>query len=666
MSEGAPMTRGRAAARPVRRQRSNPFRDEAVEGDRPRRRPGADRASPSLQLRPSHADPLAGGLGRGRTRSRAAEELRGLAARRRRGGAPDWAAAGDRRGAALVRRPQGLRAGAVIPAPGRLRPRARAPDRAAAGGTALHRDRPARRGRGDGRRRSQATAPRPGPGDRCRRAGTRAGPGGRTRAGHLAQRGHPDRRALAWLHAAALQLALPHRRAAGDRRRGDPQGGPPAPPGSAGGAAQPIRRRHRDLVRLDARLPGADPAGRARQRALALCRLPRRPGRDGARPDLAEASPPEVLPYATHARRFTGFWRRLPGCGQRLPRQGLLAGRFPEEVGLSEDAYAKAGVSQGDADSAVASLVSALSSAPPAQSRQVLASGHYANVVRLDERTGIALSADGVGTKLVLAEQLGRWDTVGIDCVAMNVNDVVCVGAEPLAMVDYLAVERADAEIAGAIGVGLARGAELAGIEIVGGELAQLGEIVNGLDLAGACFGVVSLDALVTGAAIEPGDALIGLPSSGLHSNGYTLARSVLSGIGLEDERLGRPLGELLLEPTEIYVKPVVELLRSSVDVRGLAHITSGGLGNLLRLEAEVAYEVDDPLPVPPVFSLIQELGEVSDGEMGEVFNMGCGFCVVVAAADEAPALEMLRTHYPGASRIGRAEQGPPEIRRAA
>ncbi len=332
---------------------------------------------------------------------------------------------------------------------------------------------------------------------------------------------------------------------------------------------------------------------------------------------------------------------------------------------MSEDAYTKAGVSQGDADSAVASLVSALAASPPAQSRQVLASGHYANVVRLDERTGIALSTDGVGTKLVLAQQLGRWDTVGIDCVAMNVNDVVCVGAEPLAMVDYLAVDRADAEIAGAIGVGLARGAELAGIEIVGGELAQLGEIVNGLDLAGACFGIVSLDALVTGAAIEPGDALIGLPSSGLHSNGYTLARSVLDGLGFEDERLGRPLGEVLLEPTEIYVKPVVELLRSSVDVRGLAHITSGGLGNLLRLETEVAYEIDDPLPVPPVFSLIQELGEVSDEEMGEVFNMGCGFCVVVTAAGEEPALEMLRTHYPGASRVGRAVEGPPEIRRA-
>jgi phosphoribosylformylglycinamidine cyclo-ligase len=322
---------------------------------------------------------------------------------------------------------------------------------------------------------------------------------------------------------------------------------------------------------------------------------------------------------------------------------------------VSEDAYARSGVSQGDADAAVASLVSALAAAAPSESRQVLASGHYANVVRIDERTGIALSTDGVGTKLLLAEQLGRWGTVGIDCVAMNVNDVVCIGAEPLAMVDYLAVDRADPEIAGAIGAGLARGAELAGIEIVGGELAQLGQIVNGLDLAGACFGSVALDSLVTGAAIEPGDPVIGLPSSGLHSNGYTLARSALAEIPLDDDRLGRPLGDVLLEPTEIYVKPIVELLRSEVDVRGLAHITSGGLGNLLRLEAAVGYEVDDPLPVPQVFNLIQELADVSDEEMHEVFNMGCGFCVLVAAGDEDAALELLHAHYPEARRIGRA-----------
>jgi phosphoribosylformylglycinamidine cyclo-ligase len=331
---------------------------------------------------------------------------------------------------------------------------------------------------------------------------------------------------------------------------------------------------------------------------------------------------------------------------------------------VTEDAYARAGVSQGDADAAVAALVSALAASRPAGSRQVLASGHYANVVRIDDRTGIALSTDGVGTKLVVAEQLGRWDTVGIDCVAMNVNDVVCVGAEPLAMVDYLAVERADVDVAEAIGRGLARAAERAGIEIVGGELAQLGELINGLDLAGACFGVVALDSLVTGAAIEPGDPVIGLPSSGLHSNGYTLARSALEGIPMDDERLGRPLGDVLLEPTEIYVKPVVELLRSDVDIRGLAHITSGGLHNLLRLEADVGYEIDDPLPVPPIFSLIQELADVPDEEMHEVFNMGCGFCVVVAARDEDAALELLRAHYTDARRIGRAVAGPAQVSR--
>ena len=331
---------------------------------------------------------------------------------------------------------------------------------------------------------------------------------------------------------------------------------------------------------------------------------------------------------------------------------------------MSEDAYAKAGVSQGDADAAVASLVAALAAAAPAESRQVLASGHYANVVRLNDETGIALSTDGVGTKLVLAEQLGRWDTIGIDCVAMNVNDVVCVGAEPLAMVDYLAVDRADSEIAGAIGIGLARGAALAGVEIVGGELAQLGELINGLDLAGACFGTVQLDALVTGATIEPGDAVIGLPSSGLHSNGYTLARRALADVPLDDERLGRPLGDVLLEPTEIYVKAIVELLRSEVGVRGLAHITSGGLNNLLRLEAEVAYEIDDRLPIPPVFELIRELGAISDEEMHEVFNMGCGFCVVVAASDEDSAVAALRAHYPDAKRIGRAAAGSPAVNR--
>jgi phosphoribosylformylglycinamidine cyclo-ligase len=327
------------------------------------------------------------------------------------------------------------------------------------------------------------------------------------------------------------------------------------------------------------------------------------------------------------------------------------------------DAYAKAGVDQGAADSAVAGLVRALGAIQLGRpSAQVPLPGHYASVIKIDERTGIALSTDGVGTKLVLAEQLGRFDTIGIDCVAMNVNDVICVGAEPLAMLDYIAIEKADPAVCEEIGVGLARGAEKAGIEIPGGELAQLGQLVRGVDVSGACFGTVALDAIVDGSAVEPGDVVIGLPSTGLHSNGYTLARSALAEIPLEDDRLGRPLGDVLLEPTEIYVKPIVELLHSDVDVRGLAHITSGGTRNLLRLVADVGYEIDDPLPVPPVFDLIQEHGGTSDEEMSEVFNMGCGFCVVVPAGDEGAALELLRRHYPAAKRIGRATEGPPGI----
>jgi phosphoribosylformylglycinamidine cyclo-ligase len=327
------------------------------------------------------------------------------------------------------------------------------------------------------------------------------------------------------------------------------------------------------------------------------------------------------------------------------------------------DAYAKAGVDQGAADSAVAGLVRALSAIKLNRpSAQVPLPGHYASVIKIDERLGIALSTDGVGTKLVLAEQLGRFDTIGIDCVAMNVNDVICVGAEPLAMLDYIAIEKADPKVCGEIGVGLAHGAELAGIEIPGGELAQLGQLVRGVDVSGACFGTVALDRIVDGSAVEPGDVVIGLPSSGLHSNGYTLARSALAEIPLDDERLGRPLGDVLLEPTEIYVKPIVQLLESEVEVRGLAHITSGGTKNLLRLAAEVGYEIDDPLPVPPVFDLIQEHGQVSAEEMREVFNMGCGFCVVVPEGDEAQALAMLRAHYDEAKRVGSATEGPPGI----
>jgi len=319
-----------------------------------------------------------------------------------------------------------------------------------------------------------------------------------------------------------------------------------------------------------------------------------------------------------------------------------------------QDAYAAAGVSQRAADSAVEALVRSLKLIDTGKpSRVVALPNHYASVLRIDDRTGVAFGTDGVGTKMLVAERMGDFTTIGIDCIAMNVNDLVCIGAEPIAMLDFILCREADPEVCGAIGAGLRKGAERAGIEIPGGEIAQVGDIVSGIELTGSAIGLVELGAIVDGGRAEPGDVLIGLPSSGLHSNGYTLARHALAELSLSDDRLGRPLGELLLEPTEIYVPAILELLGSPVDVRGLAHITGDGLNNLTRLAAPVGFAITDPLAAPPIFDLIAELGEVSEEEMYEVFNMGCGFIGVVAGADEDAALELLRGHYPAARRIG-------------
>jgi phosphoribosylformylglycinamidine cyclo-ligase len=327
------------------------------------------------------------------------------------------------------------------------------------------------------------------------------------------------------------------------------------------------------------------------------------------------------------------------------------------------DAYAAAGVDIGRSDAAVDAIVGVLRAIELGRpSRSVLRAGHYASVLRLTDELGLALTTDGVGSKLVVAEQAGRLETVGIDCVAMNVNDLVCVGAEPIAMLDYLAVEEADPERLARIAQGLKAGAQAAGIEIPGGELAVLPELIRGhpspggFDLCGAAVGTVALDALVTGERIAPGDALVGLPSSGLHSNGYTLARRALAGLALDDrppELAGATVADALLEPTAIYVRAVLELLRSDVPVNGLAHITGGGLQNLHRLHGDVGFAVDDPLPVPGAFRLVQRLGAVPDAEMWRVFNMGCGFVVVVPAHAAEAACALLGAHHPGTARIG-------------
>ncbi len=327
------------------------------------------------------------------------------------------------------------------------------------------------------------------------------------------------------------------------------------------------------------------------------------------------------------------------------------------------DAYAAAGVDTTRADAAVAALVGVLRTIDTGRaSRVVDLPGHFASVLRLTDTLGLALATDGVGSKLVVAQQAGRLETLGIDCVAMNVNDLVCVGAEPIALLDYLAVEQADPEALEAIGRGLKAGAEAAGVEIPGGELAVLPELIrghpspHGFDLCATAVGTVALDAILTGDALRPGDALVGVPSSGLHSNGYTLARRVLEPLGLDarpPELEGASVTDALLEPTVIYVRATLDLLRGDTPVHGLAHITGGGLGNLLRLNAHVGFTVTDPLPVPPVIALAVRESDIVPTEAWEVFNMGVGLVAAVPAAHAEQAAATLAAHHPGARVIG-------------
>ncbi len=328
---------------------------------------------------------------------------------------------------------------------------------------------------------------------------------------------------------------------------------------------------------------------------------------------------------------------------------------------MSDSAYARAGVDTGQAGAGVDALVGVLKTIDTGRERRaLLGSGHYANVLRLAGDTGLALSTDGVGTKLIVAEQMGRYDTVGIDCIAMNVNDVICVGADPIAVLDYVAIEHADPALLEAVGVGLKAGAEDAGVEIPGGELAVVPELIRGhpspggIDLVGMCVGLVDIPRIVTGATVRPGDAIVGLPASGVHSNGFTLARKALPELDEAPPELGgATVGDALLAPTVIYVRATRDLLASGLDVRGLAHITGDGLLNLLRLEADVGYRIDAPLPVPPIFGLIADRSSAPPAEMHEVFNMGCGFCVVVPAGQAGDAVALLAERHPGAAVIG-------------
>jgi len=290
--------------------------------------------------------------------------------------------------------------------------------------------------------------------------------------------------------------------------------------------------------------------------------------------------------------------------------------------------------------------------------------GHYAGMIEFGEHA-LVLCTDGVGSKVEIASEMKKWDTVGIDCIAMNVNDAICVGAEPLAFVDYLAIDDPLPEITKEIGKGLGKGAELSNISIIGGETASLPEIINGFDLAGTCLAYVKKTDIITGEKIAPGDVIIGLSSSGIHSNGYTLARKVVQNADLfySDKFPDRfyprkTIGEVLLTPTQIYVKEIVELLKH-VKVHGLAHITGGGLRNLPRLNKNVKFVIDDPFEPQDIFKFLQKYGNIDDKEMYQTFNMGMGLAIIVSEKDVDETIKILKKHSKSKVKVvGRIKKG--------
>ncbi len=347
--------------------------------------------------------------------------------------------------------------------------------------------------------------------------------------------------------------------------------------------------------------------------------------------------------------------------------------------------YASSGVDLDLEGSAVASLIGALGRsvrAPGQPGAPVDVPGGFGGLVEFGDHL-LALATDGVGSKLQLASHLNAWGGVGVDCMAMNVNDLLCVGAEPLAFVDYIAVPKPDPEVHAAIGASLTEACRLARVTLAGGETASLPGIVNEVDLSGTALGFLKRGEAITGEHLQAGDVLIGLPSSGLHSNGYSLVRRILehanadlnaacpfdvSGEGRDVLRFATApeamptLGEVVLNPTRIYVDPVIDLLQHLTDtgehggrasVRAIGHITGGGLSNLLRLHPSLGWTIDTPLPVLPEFTWLQNVGGVATDEMYRTFNMGMGLVLAVAAEHAQAIRSWLEARLTGTAIVG-------------
>ena len=283
--------------------------------------------------------------------------------------------------------------------------------------------------------------------------------------------------------------------------------------------------------------------------------------------------------------------------------------------------------------------------------------GHYAGIVEIPGGKLLATHTDGVGTKVIISNMLKKYDTIGIDCIAMNVNDIICIGATPISFVDYIAANKNDQKIFKQIVSGLVKGAKKSAVPIVGGETAIMSDLISGkgfgFDLAGMVVGILSKKEMVLGDKIKPNDVIIGIQSSGLHSNGYSLARkALLTKYSIKDNIKGvGNLGNTLLRPTEIYVKPVLEALKKC-KINGLAHITGGAFTKLLRLK-QIGYHLDNMPKTPALMQLIEDTG-VKNEEMYKTFNMGIGFCIITPEKQVKKIHKIFNKHKMKSYEIGR------------
>ena len=283
--------------------------------------------------------------------------------------------------------------------------------------------------------------------------------------------------------------------------------------------------------------------------------------------------------------------------------------------------------------------------------------GHYAGIVEIPGGKLLATHTDGVGTKVIISNMLKKYDTIGIDCIAMNVNDIICIGATPISFVDYIAANKNDQKIFKQIVSGLVKGAKKSAMPIVGGETAIMSDLISGkgfgFDLAGMVVGILSKKEMILGDKIKPNDVIIGIQSSGLHSNGYSLARkALLSKYSVKDNIKGvGNLGNALLRPTEIYVKPVLEALKK-YRINGLAHITGGSFTKLLRLK-KIGYHLDNMPKTPRLMQLIEDTG-VKNEEMYKTFNMGIGFCIITPENQVKNIHKIFNKHKMKSYEIGR------------